>query len=166
MDSQLVQYVEDKHDLIREGRTLKADYGIPILQEVEYRIRPSSPDAAERLQSDERSLRTALRASRIFIDPDWTPSRATPGGVTKLGTIYLPLEGLLDPSREKARLTAELEKVAHALDRANAKLANLDFLQKARPMAIEKQKGLQRELIERGQKLRRMLHILDGISDG
>ena len=54
--------------------------------------------------------------------------------------IYVPLEGLIDIEKEKARLNKELKKVESELAKAEAKLQNQSFLERAPQQVIEKEK--------------------------
>ena len=40
LDQECVSYVEAKHELIRAGRSLKADYQIPETKQVDFIIKP------------------------------------------------------------------------------------------------------------------------------
>ncbi len=55
--------------------------------------------------------------------------------VTDSATVYLPMRDLVDTEKEKARLTAELEKLDGEIERAERKLANESFVAKA-PAAV------------------------------
>ena len=55
--------------------------------------------------------------------------------ITDSATVYLPLSDLVDTEKERARLTAELEKLTNEIDRVNKKLANESFVAKA-PAAV------------------------------
>jgi valyl-tRNA synthetase len=60
--------------------------------------------------------------------------------------LYVPLEGVIDPETEIARLTKELAKLDKDLDSVTKKLGNEAFLSKANPEAIQKQKNRHFEL--------------------
>ena len=55
--------------------------------------------------------------------------------ITDSATLYLPLSDLVDTEKERARLTAEMEKLTAEIDRVNKKLANESFVAKA-PAAV------------------------------
>ena len=60
--------------------------------------------------------------------------------------IFVPLEGIVDPDAEIARLTKELAKASKDLEAVDKKLSNTDFMAKANPEAVQKQKDRQSEL--------------------
>jgi valyl-tRNA synthetase len=52
-------------------------------------------------------------------------------------TVVLPLEGLIDLAAEKARLTRDLSKTRVEAAKVEAKLANADFVARAKPEVVE-----------------------------
>ena len=160
--SQTVTYVDARHDLIRIGRTLRADYGIVPAQKVDYTVRPVNDPYAAQLKADQETVVTLLRAGKFEIDPDFVPAKAMPSGITPLGTIYMSLEGLIDVDAEVKKLTGQLEKVDQDLQRVTMKLENLDFVSKAPAEVVEQQKERKREMIEKRDKLAKLLEMLKG----
>jgi valyl-tRNA synthetase len=157
---EVVSYVGDKYDLIRLGRTLRSDYEIPAARKVSFLIKPSTPEAARRLEADASTVQTLLRAAALTFDSAFVPAHVTPSAVNRLGTIYLPIAGLVDAARETGRLAAQRAKVEADLERTAAKLHNMDFISKAPPEVVEQQRARQQELLERAAKLKMLLEAL------
>ncbi len=61
--------------------------------------------------------------------------------VTDAATMYLPLEDIIDLDKERARLTAEADKLKGEIDRLNAKLANENFTSRAPAAVVEAERG-------------------------
>ncbi|MBI5252013.1 MAG: valine--tRNA ligase, partial [Desulfomonile tiedjei] len=74
------------------------------------------------------------------------PPRMSATAVVGEMRIFVPLEGIVDPDAEIARLNKELAKIEKELDSVAKKLSNRDFLSKANPDAVQKQKDRQAEL--------------------
>jgi valyl-tRNA synthetase len=157
-----VEYVDDKHELIRAGRTLKSDYEIAPLKKVKYIVKPHDEKTAALLLADMDSLKSLLRAETLVIDAAFVPPKATPSGLSKLGTIYLPLEGLIDVEAERVRLSAQVEKIAQDMERVKAKLANANFVNKAPKEVVDQQKARQQEFEQEIEKLKRLMDALSG----
>ena len=68
--------------------------------------------------------------------------------VTDSATVFLPLDELVDTEKEKARLTAEAERLKGEIARAEAKLANPGFTSKAPEKVVENERGKLRRLKE------------------
>jgi valyl-tRNA synthetase len=153
-------YVGDKYELIRAGRNLKADYGLPQQKEVGYIVKPASAESGEMLVSDRDSVVSLLKASELNIDSEFTPGTAMPSAVCKLGTVYMPLKGLVDVEVERARLLSQKEKIEKTLAGVTRKLENMDFVKKAPKDVVENQKTKKAELVEKVAKLARLIDAL------
>ena len=156
LDRRHVAHVEARHELIRAGRTLRSDFGIPPTQRVGLIVRPESAEAARRLEEERDLVAQFLRAEPLTIERDYTPPRAMPSVLTPLGVLFLPLSGLFDVPAEIARINTQREKTASDIERLNRKLANPDFLQKAPEDVVAQQRALRDVMIERHEKLCRM----------
>ncbi len=155
-------YVENKHDLIRIGRTLKTDYGIEPSMKVRFIIKPENAAAAKLFEDDHHSMAILLKAESVSINMDFTPDKVMPCGSTKIGTIFMPMEGVVDVEAETKRLTDHLNKATNDLAVVNRKLGNLDFVEKAPKHVVELQAVRKRELLEKCEKLKRLLAVLAG----
>jgi valyl-tRNA synthetase len=160
IDAAVVQYVDDKHELIRAGRMLRADYQISTAKKAGFIVKPADDTAASMLGGDLASLQSLLRSEEIRIEKDFEPESAMPSGICRLGVLYMPLQGLVDVEVEKKRLDAQLTQISADLERVNAKLMNLDFIKKAKREIVEQQEARKKELTESGDKLKSILETL------
>ena len=156
----VVRYVDAKHDMIRVARTLMADYGLLPKQKVDFIVRPATEEQANRLLEDKSSIVALLRAGSLTIDAEFHPVKAMPSGLTQLGTIYMPLEGLVDVDAERNKLTAQLEKIEFDLSRVTKKLENLDFINKAPRDVVQIQETRKKDLLEKAEKLEKLISAL------
>ncbi len=156
----VVSYVDAKHDMIRVARTLRADYGIQPKQEVDLIIRPSSDRYAKRLAQDERSIAALLRAGKIAVDRHYSPPKAIPSGISQLGVVYMPVDGVIDTRAELDRLRGLLDKTNGDLERITRKLANMDFISKAPADVVEQHEERKRDLIEKSEKYSKLIETL------
>ncbi len=156
----VVSYVDARHDLIRIGRTLRADYGIAPGQKVDYAIKPADASAAQRLEADRATLMTLLKAGQLTVDAAFVPGKAMPSGLCALGTIYISLQGLVDTEAEIKKLSAQREKVEQDLERVTRKLENLDFVKRAPAEIVDQQKERKKELVEKRDKLAKLIETL------
>jgi valyl-tRNA synthetase len=67
--------------------------------------------------------------------------------------LFLPLAGVIDFEKEKARIAAEIAKVEKDLGVLNAKFANPKFVERAAPDIIAKDRALHAEHTEKHAKL-------------
>jgi len=162
VDEATAEYVEEKHDLIRTARMLAGDYGVlPGQAEgMRYLVKPRSPEGAARLTEDRESIESSLKAA-VRVDPDLEPDAPMASGLCGLGTVYLPLEGLIDADVEYRRISAQLEKASSHLQQTTAKLENESFVSKAPAEVVEQQRKRKLALIEEVAKLQRLAATLE-----
>ncbi len=136
----LATLAADIYNAVDAARTLRGEYQIPSNQKIRFLLQPCAAlqkappsdgdcDPAHYLLQHHITLVTLLNATEVEIIKD-APSR-TPFAHTPIGEIYMPLEGLVDPNKERARLQKELAKAAADIEREEKKLSNPDMLAKA-----------------------------------
>ena len=160
LDQGCIEYVDAKHELIRAGRNLKADYQIPAAKQVDFIIKPADAESAAKLDDDRDNLVALLKASNVTVDAEFVPGKVMPTGVSRLGNIYLPLDGVIDREEEVQRLTGKLDKVVRDLAIASAKLDNRTFVSKAPQDVVQKQRVRREALLQDQQKLTRLIEVL------
>ena len=156
----VVEYVEAKYDLIRLARQMRTDFEIPPSQRIEYVIKPAGKDAEESLLADTASLVALMRASAVRIEPAYQPGKTEPVSVTKLGNLYMPVEGLIDVEAEKAKLNGQVEKMREEITRVSMKLENVQFVSKAPADVVDTQRARKKELLEKIEKLEKLIAAL------
>ncbi len=134
--------VDAKRELITAGRALRATYNLPPGQLLRYILHTS--DAAKILPQLD-TLKLQLRAQSIDLVTE-PPAQPMPATLCKLGSIMLPLDGLIDLAAERARVDAEIQKNQNFLNGIDAKLNNPGFTDKAPPAVVENQRQRQAEL--------------------
>jgi len=151
-------------EIVRSIRNLRAESGITPDKKVECALVPKTDDAGEAVRSGRTSIEILAKVSKLDIAAE---SPAT--GETKcvsahlpVADVYIPLAGLIDVDKEIARITNELASVEKDLARSSGKLSNEQFLSKAAPAVVEKERRIAQELTEKREKLQERLAILRG----
>ena len=109
-------------------------------------------DLLERLEGQ---LRPLARIETLTLARDGSRPPVAASAVVSGAEVFLPLEGLIDLDEERARLAREAEKLLTELEGAKKKLRNQDFLAKARPEIVEREKTRLAQLEETLEKLRK-----------
>ena len=122
----------------------------------------STAEYAAQLEADKESIMAALKAGTIRIDPGFSPKGAMPSGISTLGSVYMSIEGLVDIEAEIEKLTAELGQVKGHLANVKKKLSNENFTSKAPRDVVAIQERRQAELLEKSEKLQKMIETLKG----
>ncbi|MFN0068326.1 MAG: class I tRNA ligase family protein, partial [Limisphaerales bacterium] len=132
LDDCYEEAVEAKFELVRQGRNLRRLFNLPAAQKLDFILRPAegvSPHEAE-------YLKLLLNAGTLTVDPEYTAPQGTPQASNAVGTLHLPLVGLIDPAAERARLGKELEKIRAEVTKVQEKLGHPNFTQKAPPAVL------------------------------
>ena len=119
-------------------RALRAEMNVPPAARIPLLIKDAEPFAAERIA---RHREHFLRLARV---DRFEPVATVPAGgiqaVVDGAILILRLGDVVDLAREKARLGKEIGRLDAELARISTKLANPDFLAKARPEIVEEQR--------------------------
>jgi valyl-tRNA synthetase len=86
-----------------------------------------------------RLARVASDQLTIAETLDQRPAQATTLVIAP-AEVVLPLAGMVDLAAERERMQKELEKVSADIERRAAKLANENFVSKARPDVVQKER--------------------------
>lgn len=124
-------------EVVRVIRDLRSRYTIPPQERVSARIRAGQDDA-EMLQGVTGLLMNMARLDAVDVGPDVrrTPDSATAvvGGVE----VYIP--GVVDVTKERDRLTRQRDQLLGRMSGSQRKLANEQFLSKASPEVVQKER--------------------------
>ena len=135
LDDSIDRLIDAKHELVTQGRNLRAVYNIPFNKKVIYYLNPSG-------QLDELEvavIKVLLNAESISNGNDLP--KGTPRISSVLGDLYLPLEGLIDFEAEKSRLTKEVNKIEKEIEKVQVKLGNSNFTERAPVQVLDEQRA-------------------------
>jgi len=126
LDECYLEFAQTKYDLVTEGRNLRRIGNIQAAKRVRFVLKP----VGEIIPHDAEVIKILLNAEALEIVADYQPKKGTPTAHTKMGELFLPLEGLVDVEAEKVRLSKEKEKIEAEIVKVEQKLANPAFTQK------------------------------------
>ena len=144
-DDQLLDPLAEKEmglimNITRAIRNIRADAGVDPGRKVEA-IFLAEEDKQKILTENRLYLETLVGLNKIEIQSDKAvkPSKAMTAVVEGV-EIYLPLAGMVDLELEAKRLQKELSTLEGERKRLAAKLANEQFVTKAPPIVVEKER--------------------------
>ena len=141
-------------------RNLKAEYGLGANRGVKFIIDPST---SEQGRIDEVTVFGRLAgAGEVVVETGYQAAKGVPAILTAIGTIHMPLEGLIDVAAERERLSKELGKAEDELKKVNAKLSNENFVSRASPEIVTEHRDRQSQWKARVEELGRMIDNLAG----
>ena len=145
------------YSAVHAVRNLRSEFKIPSKQQVRFLV-----NAKGDFPSIDRAIFAALtRASEVtpLTGSDAAPT-GTPSVLTDLGTIHMPLEGLIDLEAEKVRITSEITKVEAEIAKVQAKLADTAFVEKVPSTVLEEHRQRLAKWSEKLETLKTTLKTL------
>jgi valyl-tRNA synthetase len=149
-------------EIVHSIRSARADYNVEPSRRIEALIA-----AGERyeLLMEQREVLISLAGldkEKLTIEPilEEKPTKALASVVGPV-EIYLPLAGMVDLERERERLKKEIARIEAELARAEELLADEEFLKKAPPKVVEREREKLADYKGRLEKLEGRLQSLD-----
>jgi valyl-tRNA synthetase len=124
-------------DVIRAIRDIRSKYTISPQTQVPARIRATA-GAALSLQSGVALLQTMAGLESVEIAPELQRSPDAATAVVGAVEVYIP--GVIDPEKERGRLTKQREQLLKKVEGSRRKLSNDNFLSKASPEVVQKER--------------------------
>jgi valyl-tRNA synthetase len=56
--------------------------------------------------------------------------------------IWLPVEGLIDVEKQRKKIETQIKKLTDSLNKSQQKMANPNFVQRAKPEVVEKERHI------------------------
>lgn len=137
-------------------RNLKTEYNLATRRDVTFVVKPS----VDWLGGESDVLALLAGAKEIRLDADYDAPKGTPVALTPVGEVYLPLEGLIDVEAERSRLTKEIDKIVKEVAKAEGKLGNASFVDRAPAEVVEQEKARLAEWQAKLAQLREMVSAL------
>ena len=152
-------------DVTRAVRNLRAEMNCPPGKEVKVIFRGEREDLSL-LYSQEPYLRSLARVSSAEYLTGGDPPKGAATAVVRAIEIYLPLGDLINLEEERSRLNKEVRKIEEELSRVQSKLANQEFLSKAKEAVVFKERQKAEQYAEKIRALSGSLKRLQEIEQG
>ena len=161
---------EKEMGIIKEAitavRSIRGELNISPSAELEIQVRPFDRETYRTLKDNELYIRKLARAGDIKIDMDIKKSRGSAIAVKEHLEVYIPLAGLIDVDSEIRRLRKDLKKVEENISVLDRKLINEDFIQKAPPEVVEKEKKRYNEFMMKKERILESINRLEELTTG
>ncbi|HHN64710.1 MAG TPA: valine--tRNA ligase [Nitrospirae bacterium] len=161
---------EKEMGIIKEAitavRSIRGELNISPSAELEIQVRPFDKETYRTLKDNELYIRKLARAGDIKIDMDIKKSRGSAIAVKEHLEVYIPLAGLIDVDSEIRRLRKDLKKVEENISVLDRKLINEDFIQKAPPEVVEKEKKRYNEFMMKKERILESINRLEELTTG
>jgi valyl-tRNA synthetase len=150
-----VKDVERMLALIVGIRQVRAEMRVPAKEEVECVVNTTDERFAQFLKEQEGLISGLARLSALRFGSQ----RPAESSLIVFSDCeaYIPLSGIVDVKRELERLRKEAEELKGLIAEIDRRLANPDFLARAKADVIERQQGRRQEFAARLDRLTRQL---------
>lgn len=150
-------------DMIKAIRNLRAEMKVPLGQKAKLILACDEREKAIIAENaDYLDKMAAVNDVEFIALSDDAPKGAAAAILGDI-RIYLPLAGLIDMDKEKARLAKEMEKTEKEIARLSGKLNNPGFLAKAPAEVVEGEKVKLEDAEKRLAGFKETLAILEEV---
>jgi valyl-tRNA synthetase len=147
-------------DVVNSVRNVRWEMNVPPAQKVEVILASKNARSREVLSQHRVYVENLARAERITVVEQVEKPESAATAVAQDVEIVMPLKGIIDFAEEERRLKKEINKLEKDLATVTRKLSSEDFLRKAPPDIIEKEKSKAQEVTEKREKLLTSLNRL------
>ncbi len=145
-------------DVIRTIRDTRSRYGISPRKKLDALVKVKDKDAGVFQDLEELVRHMAGLSSFTVSDAVERPSTAA---VQIVGDIEVYLAGVIDPDKERAKLTGQREKLELELKKARARLENENFVSRAPAEVVAAEKKRMEELLTQIDMVEKSLKALN-----
>jgi valyl-tRNA synthetase len=149
-------------ETVRAVRNLRSESRVPEKETVDVLVVPkaSADAAAAAVAAQSAQILRLCQASSIRVERA-APPKENASAVTSLGDVFIDLAGKIDLAAERQRLAKELDKAQKSLSATKAKLANENFVSRAKPEVVEQERRRLAEFEDEAARLSKLVAALD-----
>ena len=142
-------------------RNLRAVLGLHPSEKVSVVLLPENEKIRKQIENNKGFVMSLATLTGMEITEGDKPAKAVAQVIPGV-EIFLPVEGLIDVSKETERIKKEIGKISKDLERTQKKLSNPDFLSRAPEEIIQKERDIFEEL---SFQIKKMEDVLGKLSE-
>jgi valyl-tRNA synthetase len=156
-----VEQVQLLKEIVYTIRNIRGEMHVPPEMKATVLIKESHEDIGGAVQEHHDIILFLAGLDSIESAPDIQKPAGSAAAVGSGYEVYLPLEGLIDISRERARLQKEERRLEAEISRSTAKLKNQRFVDRAPAEIVERERQRLESFEENIRRVRGLLMSLD-----
>lgn len=133
-------------EIVYRIRNIRGEMNVPPDRKASVILRTESERITRLITREEASLKALAKLETVAIDPTYVPKRSDASAVMPEAEVFVPLEGLIDFEKERARIAKEIEKARGDIEKVDMKLSNSSFMDKAPAEVIGRERDRRAEL--------------------
>jgi valyl-tRNA synthetase len=149
-------------EIVYRIRNIRAEMNIPPGKNANVIFKTTNKQIISIINRELVNIKSLAKLDTVKIDCNYKPGNTDVSAILKDAEIYMPLKGLIDVEKERARIQKEIDKANADIDRVDKKLNNESFLNKAPEDIILKEKSKRDEAKDFLKKLEENLSKLLG----
>ncbi len=147
-------------ETITKLRNIRSTFNIAPSIPLKAQIAPANAAARDVIARMEGHIKRLARIEELQMVDKLETRRGSARAVVAGSEIAVPLEGLIDFDKERARLEKELSKLIGEREGLEKRLSNQDFISRAAADVVETTRARAEELADQSTKLRAMIEAL------
>ena len=148
-------------DIVTGARNIRGEMNLNPGLTVPLMIKTEDPEKIVLIRTSAKSINELARVALGEVGASVVKPRVAASSVLDGMDLIVPLEGMMDFEEEKNRIEKELKKIEKDLILLDKKLSNQNFVKKAPPDIIEKDKLRKLTLSEKQTKLKTHLQTIE-----
>ncbi len=155
-------------ELLAAVRNIRSEYNVEPQGKISVEVRSVDETLRRAVEAEGDTARRLGGIDELMLDAGGGGGGSSAGAgatavLTSGAVVFVPLEGLVDLERERARLAKQAGELGALLDRSERKLANQDFVKKAPEQVVAQAREKLRELREQLDRVEEKRRTLEGV---
>jgi valyl-tRNA synthetase len=157
--------IENEMGLIQECitaiRALRKQVEIPPSADIRVACKLASPEQKELLHTYKHYLAKLARVTEIEAETDLIRPKPAVAAVVRDVELFLPLTGLVDIDKERAKLHKQADKLAGELRGVEGKLSSTSFVENAPEAVVTREREKRADISGRLEKVQALLSDME-----
>jgi valyl-tRNA synthetase len=142
-------------------RNIRGEMNVPIEKRAHLLIKCTHNEKIEIIRRNSNYLKNLCRLESVQIGAEISKPKQSAAAVISNIEIYMPLADLINIDREFERLNNEITRIQNQIQSISVKLSNREFIEKAPPEVVEREKKKLESFTESLTKLQSNLQALE-----
>ncbi|MGL4534048.1 MAG: valine--tRNA ligase [Fusobacteriaceae bacterium] len=160
IDSESVKAFEYVQGLISSLRNIKAEVGISPAKEVKVTIRTKDVKELDIVEKNYQFITKLAKIEELSYGTDLETPEQSGFRVNGNSEVFMILTGLLNVEAETKKINEQIAKIVKDLEPVNRKLSDEKFTSKAPAHILDREKRIQKEFMDKLEKLQENLKNL------
>lgn len=161
INDQIEMDVELLKSIIVAVRNIRSEMNVPPSKKTDLILVAGDDHITSLLIDAQEHIRNLSRTEQVTVSAGKMKPKLSASAVVSGVEIYVPLEGIIDVNLERQRLQKEIDRLEGQIQSIDRKLMNNDFIAKAPPQVLEKEKAKRENFKQTIDKLQGSLKQMD-----